>query len=241
MNDREPATRPRRHATEHRGEALGGALQEPAPDEVARFRYDALTSSWWWSDQLLVVFGRDPARPAPSLESLMEQVHPEDRALAWKTIEGALADGAPFSSRHRIVTADGALRHVVAIGEGVRANGSVIAVRGYLIDQTIPLRRTVEQETADGIARSVATRAAIEQAKGALMATYGVSADEAFEALRAYSNHTNVKLNVLAAYVVAELVNPALSQLRPQDKLGEILAAVTDRPASLHRAGQTPT
>lgn len=202
-------------------------------DPVARFRYDALTDTWWWSDQLLLVFGLSPEGPAPTLDELLDLVHPDDRARATETIEHVLRDGAPFSSRHRLLTRGG-VRHVVAMGEGVRVGGRVIAVRGYLIDQTDPLRRDVAQETADGIARSVATRAAIEQAKGALMATYGISADEAFNALRACSNHTNVKLNVLAGYLVAELVNPALSHLRPQEKLGEILAAVTDRPGLLH-------
>jgi hypothetical protein len=204
-------------------------------DQVARFRFDALTDTWWWSDQLLLVFGLSPEGSAPTLDELLGLVHPDDRARASETIAQVLADGAPFSSRHRLLTGSGAVRHVVAMGEGVRVGGRVIAVRGYLIDQTEPLRRDVAQETADGIARSVATRAAIEQAKGALMATYGISADEAFKALRACSNHTNVKLNVLAGYLVAELVNPALSHLRPQEKLGEILAAVTDRPDLLHR------
>jgi hypothetical protein len=205
-------------------------------DPVARFRYDALTDTWWWSDQLLLVFGISPEGPAPTLDELVDIVHPDDRAQASETIEQVLTGGAPFSSRHRLLTPSG-VRHVVAMGEGVRVGGRVIAVRGYLIDQTDPLRRDVAQETADGIARSIATRAAIEQAKGALMATYGISADEAFNALRACSNHTNVKLNVLAGYVVAELVNPALSHLRPQEKLGEILAAVTDRPGLLHGGG----
>lgn len=213
-------------------------MSERFPDPVARFRYDALTRAWWWSDSLLVVFGRDPQSPSPSYEALMDQVHPEDRDHLAETLEKALADGAAFSSRHRILTVDGELRHIVVMGEGVRTNGTVIAVRGYLIDQTGPLLRTVEQETSEGIARTLATRAAIEQAKGALMATYGISDDEAFRALRAYSNHANVKLNALAGYVVAQLVNPKLAHLRPQEKLGDILAAVTDRPGLLHNAEQ---
>lgn len=232
MNDREHS-RPRPPATGPRPEALGGSAATTA-DPVARFRYDALTATWWWSEQLLAVFGHVPGDPPPTYEALMEQVHPDDQPRLRSTIEGVLADGAAFSSRHRIRTVAQEERHVVVIGEGVRSNSSVIAVRGYLIDQTVPLRRDVEQETADGIARSVATRAVIEQAKGALMATYGVSAEEAFQALRAYSNHTNVKLNALAAYVVAELANPVHAHLRPQEKLGEILAAVTDRPGLLH-------
>jgi hypothetical protein len=215
---------------------LEGTVQRPDHDPVARFRYDALTGTWWWSDQMLAVFGLPVEEAAPSLQVLLDHVHPEDRAAVGRTTEQALRDGAPFSSRHRILTEHGSLRHVVAMGEGVSANGTVIALRGYLIDLTDGFREVVQQETADGIARSVANRAAIEQAKGALMATYGITSDEAFQALRAYSNHTNVKLNVLAAYVVAELVNPALAHLRPQEKLGEILAAVTDSPHLLETA-----
>jgi hypothetical protein len=215
---------------------LEGTVQRRGHDPVARFRYDALTSTWWWSDQMLAVFGMHVEEAAPSLQVFLDHVHPEDRAAVARTAEQALLDGAPFSSRHRIVTEHGSLRHVVAMGEGVSANGTVIALRGYLIDLTDSFHAVVQQETADGIARSVANRAAIEQAKGALMATYGITSDEAFQALRAYSNHTNVKLNVLAGYVVAELVNPALAHLRPQDKLGEILAAVTDSPHLLGTA-----
>jgi hypothetical protein len=209
---------------------LEGTVQRPGHDPVARFRYDALTGTWWWSDQMLAVFGMPVEETAPSLEVFLDRVHPEDRAAVVRTTEQALLDGGPFSSRHRVLTEGGSVRHVVVMGESVSANGTVIAVRGYLIDLTDSFREAVQQETADGIARSVANRAAIEQAKGALMATYGITADVAFQALRAYSNHTNVKLNVLAGYVVAELVNPALAHLRPQEKVGEILAAVTDSP-----------
>lgn len=216
---------------------LEGTVQRPSHDLVARYRFDALTGTWWWSDQMLEVFGLTVESASPSLQALLDHVHPEDRAAVARMTEQALADGAPFSSRHRVVTEQGSLRHVVAMGEGVSANGTVIALRGYLIDVTDSFREVVQQETADGIARSVANRAAIEQAKGALMATYGIAPDEAFQALRAYSNHTNVKLNVLAGFVVAELVNPALAHLRPQEKLGEILAAVTDSPHLLGAAG----
>lgn len=229
MNSREHIARRSRQDL-HRGRALEGAVQLPAPDPVARFRFDALMGTWWWSDQMHAVHGYVPGDVVPSMALWLDRLHPEDRDAALRVVERAMVDGAPFSSRHRVVPAEGALRHVVAMGEGVSANGTLIALRGYLIDLTDSLREVVQQETAEGIARSVATRAAIEQAKGALMATYGLTPDEAFQALRAYSNHTNVKLNVLAGYVVTELANPSLAHLRAQEKLGEILAAVTDTP-----------
>ena len=58
-----------------------------------------------------------------------------------------------------------------------------------------------------------ATMAAIEQAKGALMVTYGVSADEAFALLRFHSQSRNVKLRTIAAQLTSLLSsNPTSSR-----------------------------
>ena len=51
----------------------------------------------------------------------------------------------------------------------------------------------------------LATLAVIEQAKGALMVTYGLTADEAFELLRFHSQTRNVKLRAIAAQLTARL------------------------------------
>jgi hypothetical protein len=50
----------------------------------------------------------------------------------------------------------------------------------------------------------VDNRAVIEQAKGMLMLLYGLDDQAAFEWLRRQSQHTNVKLRVLAAHLVSE-------------------------------------
>ncbi|MGW0181170.1 ANTAR domain-containing protein, partial [Nocardia sp. NPDC003345] len=49
-----------------------------------------------------------------------------------------------------------------------------------------------------------AARAVIEQAKGALMLVYGISAEQAFRVLTWRSQETNTKLRVLADRLVAE-------------------------------------
>lgn len=46
--------------------------------------------------------------------------------------------------------------------------------------------------------RAMEGRAPIEQAKGILMLRYGLDAERAFDLLVRWSNHTNLKLNVLA-------------------------------------------
>jgi hypothetical protein len=54
------------------------------------------------------------------------------------------------------------------------------------------------------------SRPAIEQAKGALMVSYGLDADDAFLLLRRYSQHVNVKLRDVARAVVEALPHRSL-------------------------------
>lgn len=55
---------------------------------------------------------------------------------------------------------------------------------------------------SEHLAEALASRATIDQAKGIIMATMGVGPDEAFEHLRAQSQHENVKLRDLATELV---------------------------------------
>ncbi|MEJ8280847.1 ANTAR domain-containing protein [Pseudonocardia spirodelae] len=67
------------------------------------------------------------------------------------------------------------------------------------------LARALERENSHLRAR-FARHASIEQAKGALMAQRGCSADEAFALLRRLSHETNVKLHVVAEALLADTV-----------------------------------
>lgn len=57
---------------------------------------------------------------------------------------------------------------------------------------------------AEGLREAMQSRAAIEQAKGMLMAMHGCSADDAFHMLLETSSRTNVKVRVLASRLVEE-------------------------------------
>jgi len=197
-------------------------------DPVALFRYDAMMQAWWWSDEMFGLHGFRPGEVVPSTEVMLAH-RPDDAAAFSAVLAGVLADGEPFCLRHRIIDADGEAHHVLAIGEGVSANGRVIAIRGYMIDVTTSLRRQVESEAAEAVTRSAQNRASIEQAKGALMGTYGVTEEEAFRLLRAYSNNMNVRLHTLAKHVTDELASPRYAGLTPKHRLGEILLAVGRR------------
>ncbi len=61
------------------------------------------------------------------------------------------------------------------------------------------------RELAQQLSEAMASRAAIEQAKGAIMAARGISADDAFTVLVKQSQQDNVKLRELAARLLAGL------------------------------------
>ena len=72
----------------------------------------------------------------------------------------------------------------------------------------------------------IATLAVIEQAKGALMVTYGLTADEAFELLRFHSQTRNVKLRAIAAQLTARLSTSPTSS-RAITQFDRLIADVT--------------
>jgi PAS domain S-box-containing protein len=67
-----------------------------------------------------------------------------------------------------------------------------------------PTRRDLLAQVA-ALQGRLASLAAIEQAKGALMVTYGITADAAFDLLRFHSQHRNVKIRVIAAQLTTLL------------------------------------
>ena len=64
------------------------------------------------SEQAWRIFGHDPAQGALSLVQLFTNVHVEDAARLHDACAQAVKSGEPFTIDHRIVLADGQLRHV---------------------------------------------------------------------------------------------------------------------------------
>lgn len=71
------------------------------------------------------------------------------------------------------------------------------------------------------------TLGVIEQAKGALMVVYGLTADAAFALLRWHSQHTNVKLRSIATELTARPLAGLMSPTAAT-RLDELLGAITD-------------
>jgi hypothetical protein len=92
--------------------------------------------------------------------------------------------------------------------------GRVVGTQGFYIDATSDERDQQDQMTAE-LAAISENRAVIEQAKGVLMAAYGITVDRAFEILVWRSQETNLKLRELASRFMAAI---SASHLSPESR-----------------------
>ena len=200
------------------------ALAGSTTETVGEFSYDVPTDTWWWSSTLYKIHGFAPGEIVPTTALMAVHQHPDDRAGAVELITAAVTAGRPFCSRHRIFDARQRVHTVVTIGEGVRGDdGQIRQVRGYLIDVTDSLHRDIAAATSFAVEQSAETRAEIEQAKGALMITYGLDEDEAFALLRWHSQHSNIKVRDIAAAITDRTKDPGMADLAADEKITEIL------------------
>jgi hypothetical protein len=200
--------------------AGSGMTAEP----VARFRFDAVDDTWWWSPAMYALHGFSPGEVVPTTALLISHKHADDRARTESLLRAVLHTGEPFCSRHRIIDAAGKVRLVLTLAEGTYGeNGSVVSVQGYFIDVTESFRRAVEVETHAAVTRAAETRAVIEQAKGILMGVYHIDSDAAFGLLRWHSQHTNTKVRVLAEGLVRHITESPEDDLSPARRLSAYL------------------
>jgi PAS domain S-box-containing protein len=160
------------------------------PQRVGRFRFFLADQRWEWSDAVARMHGYEPGTVVPDADLLIRHHHPEDRQQLADGLERVL-QGEPFSSRHRIIDTAGHTHWVVVVGDRMLdETGTVIGTSGFYVDVT----ESLQSDITTGISKAAESRAEIEQAKGVLMATYGITPERAFDILVWRSQETNIKV-----------------------------------------------
>ncbi|GAB3026622.1 hypothetical protein GCM10011376_13270 [Nocardioides flavus (ex Wang et al. 2016)] len=135
-----------------------GRSSAPHGALVGRFSRRLDTDEWWWSDGMFRIHGFEPGQVVPTTELVMSHVDPADREAAWESREAALERGGPFSLVHRITTAAGAERVVIAAGH-LEDDGPRVV--GHLIDITDVRKEAVADEVDGAVEDFVDHRAVI--------------------------------------------------------------------------------
>lgn len=163
--------------------------------------YDFATGAWWWSPDIYAVAGLVPDGRNPDVQ-VFEAMHPADRPGIERRLAHTLEHGLPMSGQYRLTDHRGSERVIAFVGDIEHGeDGAPVRLLGRAFDVTGPARELASH----AVTAATADRAAIEQAKGALMFAYGVDDTAAFGLLARFSQQSNVKVSVLAQRVVASM------------------------------------
>jgi signal transduction histidine kinase/CheY-like chemotaxis protein len=78
------------------------------------FGWDASTGELYWSDGSYRVFAYDPATK-PTVQLVIDRTHPDDRMRQRQILDRAAMDGRDFTIEHRLLMADGSVKHVQVV------------------------------------------------------------------------------------------------------------------------------
>lgn len=185
------------------------------------FEFDVQAARWSWSPGLRDLHGLEPGDD-PTTGILLDRMVEADRDAMRRRFAEHLRTPGPYSCTYRMHDRHGSLRQMRYVGQSEAGGGEVKRLRGFVIDITDTLR----DHAAEAVAGAVEHRAAIEQAKGALMLAFAVDDVTAFELLRAYSNRANVKLVEVAERIAGGLSDAGFSREDPVRSLLDIVLAI---------------
>lgn len=104
---------------------------------VGTWQWDLERDDVYWSGELYRILGLDPDEVVPSFESMLAQVHSEDRESVERDARRALERGGAYRSRYRTVRPDGEVRVHYTVGEvDTDPHGVRKAFRGIVQDVT---------------------------------------------------------------------------------------------------------
>src|ERR1700730_10639018 len=87
------------------------------------------------SEETFRIFQYDPTTK-PTVELILQRVHPEDAALVKQAIERASQDGKHFDFEHRLLMRDGSVKHLEVVAHAERDKSGELEFVGAVMDIT---------------------------------------------------------------------------------------------------------
>jgi PAS domain-containing protein len=200
-----PVRQPRAHSAGH-----APAPAAPTARLAGRIRGDLASEQWWWSPELYALHGIAVETVQPSVGLLLSHVHPDDRPGLQEALRSAATAAVPFARECRVLPDDGGQRTALVVCEPEPdGDGTVTALSGLVVDVTesrgaAPTDETVRhlETEVEQLRSAMASRAAIEQAKGILMLLMSCGDQVAFDLLAHISSHTHRKVRDVAVTII---------------------------------------
>jgi PAS domain S-box-containing protein len=109
--------------------------------QTGSFGWKPNTGEIVWSDETYRIFEYDRAEQ-PTLEMVLERIHPQDRSMARQIIEGASTHGKDFEHEYRLLTPGGAIKHLHVRAHALHDSSDTFEFVGAVTD--ITARRAAE-------------------------------------------------------------------------------------------------
>ncbi len=137
-----------------------------AAAKVGDWEFDFATQRITWSDQIYVLFERNPELGPPTYEELLGHFLPADSVRLQKLVQHAIQTGHEFETDLRLKLPSGKERYMLSVGIPVKdSDGKVTKLRG--IGQDITERKRTETALAESERKY---RVLVEQSADAIIA-----------------------------------------------------------------------
>ena len=93
------------------------------------------TAAIIWSEETFRIFQYDRTT-TPTVELILQRVHPKDAALVQQTIERAAQDGKDFDHEYRLLMPDGSVKHVHVVARALSDESGSIEFVGAVMEVT---------------------------------------------------------------------------------------------------------
>src|ERR1700676_1653476 len=106
-----------RQRVERRSEAYLAEAQRLS--HTGSFGWRPSTGEIFWSEETFRIFRYDRTAK-PTVEAILQRIHPEDAASVKETAERASQDGKDFEHEYHLVMPDGAVKHLHVVAHAER-------------------------------------------------------------------------------------------------------------------------
>ena len=89
----------------------------------------------FWSDETFRIFECD-RKTKPTLDVVLQRVHPDDRYIVRQVIERASRNSEAFDIKHRLVTPDGSVKWVHVVTHAFEREAGIVEIIGSVMDIT---------------------------------------------------------------------------------------------------------
>ena len=129
------------------------------------FGWKPSTGEMIWSEETFRVFQYD-GTTTPTVELVLQRVHPEDVALVKQTIERATQDGKNFENEYRLLMPDGSAKHVHVVAHALGDESGTLEFVGAVMDVT---ERMQAEQKFRGLLESAADAVIVMNRQGKIV------------------------------------------------------------------------